>query len=141
IMPFMIVWRIPMSRPTPTSKIQQPIVRNVALCYVRQSVTRNIDDRTSPERQRANIQAACDRYGWVAEWYEDASGHKSATKEENRPAWIALKSRLKDGDVVAIVVNEQSRAMRNAWRAIKLFEELPAYGVKLHLAGLDRTID
>jgi DNA invertase Pin-like site-specific DNA recombinase len=130
-----------MSRPTPTSKIQQPTVRNVALCYVRQSVTRNIDDRTSPERQRANIQAACDRYGWVAEWYEDASGHKSATKEENRPAWIALKSRLKDGDVVAIVVNEQSRAMRNAWRAIKLFEELPAYGVKLHLAGLDRTID
>jgi DNA invertase Pin-like site-specific DNA recombinase len=130
-----------MSRPTSTSKPQQPIVRNVALCYVRQSVTRNIDDRTSPERQRANIQAACDRYGWVAQWYEDASGHKSATKEENRPAWIALKSRLKDGDVVAIVVNEQSRAMRNAWRAIKLFEELPAYGVKLHLAGLDRTID
>ncbi|MBK8139413.1 MAG: hypothetical protein IPK52_26970 [Chloroflexi bacterium] len=31
--------------------------------------------------------------------------------------------------------------MRNAWRAIKLFEELPAYGVKLHLAGLDRMID
>ncbi|MBK8139495.1 MAG: recombinase family protein [Chloroflexi bacterium] len=127
--------------PRPTPKSSQPTVRNVALCYVRQSVTRNADDRTSPERQRANIQTACDRYGWKAEWYEDASGHKSATKEENRPAWIALKTRLKDGDVVAIVVNEQSRAMRNAWRAIKLFEELPAYGVKLHLAGLDRTID
>lgn len=100
--------------PRPTPKSTEPISRNVALCYVRQSVTRNADDRTSPERQRANIQTACNRYGWTAEWYEDASGHKSATKEENRPAWIALKSRLKDGDVVAIVVNEQSRAMRNA---------------------------
>ncbi len=31
--------------------------------------------------------------------------------------------------------------MRNAWRAIKLFEELPHYGVVLHLASIDRTID
>ncbi len=54
--------------PRPASKSSQPTERNVALCYVRQSVTRNIDDRTSPERQRANIQAACDRYGWMAEW-------------------------------------------------------------------------
>jgi len=141
VLPFVIAWRISMPHPASTSKPQQSVVRNVALCYVRQSVTRNLDDRTSPERPRANIQAAYDRYGWVAEWYENASGHKSATKEENRPAWIALKSRLKDGDVVAIVVNEQSCAMRNVWRAIKLFEGLPAYVVKLHLAGLDRTID
>lgn len=53
----------------------------------------------------------------------------------------ALKARLNDPDVAALVVNEQSRAMRNAWRAIKLFEEQPAYGVVLHLASLDRTID
>ncbi|MBZ0284284.1 MAG: recombinase family protein [Anaerolineae bacterium] len=115
--------------------------RNVALCYVRLSVTRDASDLTSPERQRANIKAACDKYGWIPEWYEDAKGHKSATKEENRPEWLLLKSRLKDDDVVAVVVNEQSRAMRNAWRAIKLFEELPHYGVKLHLASIDRTID
>lgn len=115
--------------------------RTVALCYIRLSVTKNASDLTSPERQRANIQAACDRNGWIPEWYEDAKGHKSATKEENRPEWTALKTRLNDPDVAALVVNDQSRAMRNAWRAIKLFEELPSYGVKLHLAAVDRTID
>lgn len=115
--------------------------RKVALCYIRLSVTKETSDLTSPERQRANIEAACRKYDWTPEWYEDAKGHKSATKEENRPAWQELKTRLKDADVAALVVNEQSRAMRNAWRAIKLFEELPAYGVVLHLAALDRTID
>ncbi|MBZ0282518.1 MAG: recombinase family protein [Anaerolineae bacterium] len=118
-----------------------PVERTVALCYVRLSMTKDASDLTSPERQRANILRACEKYGWTPEWYEDAKGHKSATKEENRPAWVALKTRLTDPDVVAIVVNEQSRAMRNAWRAIKLFEELPNYGVKLHLATIDRTID
>src|SRR5258706_12080642 len=122
-------------------KPNQKIERNVALCYVRLSVTKDASDLTSPERQRASIQAACEKHGWTPEWYEDAKGHKSATKEENRPAWLALKERLKDPDVFAVVVNEQSRAMRNAWRAIKLFEELPGYGIVLHLATLDRTID
>jgi DNA invertase Pin-like site-specific DNA recombinase len=124
-----------MSRYTP------PVIRNTALCYVRLSVTRDATDLTSPERQKANIQEACNRNGWTPEWYEDTTGHKSGTKEANRPAWLKLKSRLQDADVVAVVVNEQSRAMRNAWRAIKLFEELPHYGVKLHLAAIDRTID
>src|SRR3712207_687237 len=102
-----------------------PVERNVALCYVRLSQTKNKSDLISPERQRANIELACQKYGWVPEWYADTTGHKSATKEHNRPAWLALKERLNHPDVVAIVVNEQSRAMRNAWRAIKLFEELP----------------
>ena len=31
--------------------------------------------------------------------------------------------------------------MRNAWRAIRLFEDLPAFGVVLNLASIDRTID
>ncbi|MBK9745758.1 MAG: recombinase family protein [Chloroflexi bacterium] len=117
------------------------VERKIALCYIRLSVTKDASDLTSPERQRANIDAACRKYGWIPEWYEDAKGHKSATKEENRPAWQALKTRLGDPDVAALVVNEQSRAMRNAWRAIKVFEELPGQGVVLHLAALDRTID
>ena len=115
--------------------------RTVALCYVRLSFTKDANDLTSPERQKANLLRACEKHGWTPEWYEDVQGHKSATREHNRPAWEALKTRLKDPDVAALVVNEQSRAMRNAWRAIKLFEELPAYGVVLHLAALDRTID
>lgn len=125
----------------PRKSRSSSVVRNVALCYVRFSVTKDSSDLTSPERQRANIQAACNKYGWIPEWYEDTIGHKSATKEDNRPAWLALKMRLTDSDVVALVVNEQSRAMRNAWRAIKLFEELPSYNVVLHLAASDRTLD
>lgn len=118
-----------------------PIERKVALCYIRLSLTKDTSDLTSPQRQRANILAACEKNGWIPEWFEDTKGHKSATKEENRPSWLALKLRLRDPDVAALVVNEQSRAMRNAWRAIKLFEELPVYGVVLHLAALGRTID
>lgn len=125
----------------PRKSQQAPVSRTVALCYVRLSVTKDASDLTSPERQEANIRAACDKHGWTPEWYRDIVGHKSATKEANRPKWLELKSRLQDADVAALVVNEQSRAMRNAWRAIKLFEELPGYGVKLHLASLDRTID
>jgi DNA invertase Pin-like site-specific DNA recombinase len=118
-----------------------PIERKTALCYVRLSVNKNGRDDTSPERQKANILRACEKHGWIPEWFEDTTGHKSATKEQNRPAWLALKARLNDPDVAAIVVNEQSRAMRNAWRAIKLFEELPDYGVVLYLAGAERAID
>jgi hypothetical protein len=51
--------------------------RHVALCYIRQSYTRDANDTNSPQRQRANIQAVCDRYGWTPEWYVDAEGHKS----------------------------------------------------------------
>jgi len=57
----------------------------VALCYVRQSFTRDEDDKNSPERQRANIEAVVKRKGWTMEWYEDVGGHKSARKEQNRP--------------------------------------------------------
>ena len=118
-----------------------PNERKTALCYVRFSAHRASHDKTSLERQKANILRACEMNGWIPEWFEDTTGHKSATKEQNRPAWIALKTRLNDPDVAAIVVNEQSRAMRNAWRAIKLFEELPDYGVVLYLAGAQRALD
>lgn len=117
------------------------IERKVALCYVRQSVTQRNDDMKSPERQRAILQSYCERHGWIPEWFEDASGHKSATKEDNRPAWLALKERMTCDDVAAIVVYDQSRAMRKAWRILKMFEELPDYGVQLHLAALDKAID
>ncbi|MBN8595531.1 MAG: recombinase family protein, partial [Anaerolineae bacterium] len=69
--------------------------RTVALCYVRLSFTKDANDLTSPERQKANLLRACEKHGWTPEWYEDVQGHKSATREHNRPAWEALKTRLK----------------------------------------------
>ena len=49
----------------------------VALCYIRQSYTRDGDDQNSPERQRSNIERICQENGWKPEWYVDADGHKS----------------------------------------------------------------
>ncbi len=56
------------------------VERKLALCYVRLSWTRNKSDLTSPERQRAIIEAVCQKNGWIPEWYEDAKGHKTAPR-------------------------------------------------------------
>ena len=117
--------------------------RTIALCYVRQSVTMSDNDEPeqtdthpdvplskkkrgpdndSPERQRANIQALCNRKGWIPKWFIDAEGHKSGRQEKNRPGWLALKSHLDDPDVVAIVANDLSRLHRRGWRVGQLIE-------------------
>jgi hypothetical protein len=63
------------------------VQRSVALCYVRQSYTRagEPDDQNSPERQRANIQAVCDKNGWLPEWYEDVGGHTQVRPHREAP--------------------------------------------------------
>lgn len=113
----------------------------IALCYVRLSRTKSLQDFTSVERQRENILSACQKYGWIPEWYEDAEGHKSAMTEANRPNWMALRARLSDPDITVVVVNDQSRAMRNTLLAMRFFEQLARYDVKLHLAAQDSTLD
>ncbi len=126
---------MPRKNPAPS------IPRTVALCYIRQSFTRDSSDMNSPERQRANCQAVCDRYGWIPEWYQDVDGHKSGTHEKNRPQWLALKSRLEDPDVVALVANDLSRVHRKIWRVGNLLDMLDEYGVRLVLAAPGREID
>lgn len=116
-------------------------IRNTALCYVRQSWTKSPDDISSPQRQQDIIRAYCEKFGWDMEWFIDADGHKSGRGEENRAEWMRLKGRLKDADVIALVVYDQSRVMRNVWRAGRLFEELPQYGVQLHIASNGRVVD
>jgi DNA invertase Pin-like site-specific DNA recombinase len=117
------------------------VQRTIALCYVRLSMTRDESDLNSPERQRANIQAECDRRGWVTEWYEDAEGHRSGTKEENRPGWLALKARLGDPDVIAVVANDLSRLHRKGWRVGSLLDFLEQHHVGLVLAAPGRNLD
>lgn len=115
--------------------------RTVALCYVRLSLTRDESDLNSPERQRANIRTECERRGWTPEWYEDVEGHKSGAREENRPGWLALKARLGDPDVVAVVANDLSRLHRKGWRVDSLLDFLEQHQVGLVLAAPGRTID
>lgn len=120
---------------------QDEPTRNTALCYVRQSLTRDGKDKDSPERQRANITAYCERMGWQPEFYEDAEGHKTGTKEANRPGWLSLKARLSDPDVTALVANDLSRLHRKGWRVGDLIDYLDTKGVTLVLAAPGREID
>lgn len=121
-----------------SSKIIQA---KVALCYIRQSVTRDENDTGSPERQRANITAVCEKNGWLPEWYEDAEGHRSGRDIKNRPGWLALSSRIEDPDVVALVANDLARLHRKGWRVGDMIEHLEHNGVALVLAAPGREVD
>ncbi len=145
-----------------------PRERNVALCYVRLSVApraskladrnkakrnkvrptkskRNTLDLSemldSPERQRANIQAACDKRGLIPEFHEDVDGHRSGTSEKNRPGWLALKQRLNDPDVAAVVANDLSRLHRKSARMSDLLDVLAENDIALILAAPGREVD
>ncbi|HMN12626.1 MAG TPA: recombinase family protein, partial [Bellilinea sp.] len=126
---------------SPKKKRPTPEQNNIALCYVRQSFTRDDDDKNSPERQRANIERVCQENNWVPEWYEDAEGHKSARKVQNRPGWLALEKRLGDEDVAALVANDLARLHRKGWRVGDLIERLERYNVALVLAAPNRHVD
>ncbi|CAG0937613.1 hypothetical protein TFLX_06558 [Thermoflexales bacterium] len=118
-----------------------PVSRTVALCYIRLSLTRDESDLDSPERQRANILAACQKHGWTPEWYEDTDGHRSGTNEKNRPGWLALKARLGDPDVAAVVANDLARLHRKGWRVGSLLDYLDEHRVGLVLAAPGRDFD
>ena len=114
----------------------------IALCYIRQSFTRDNNDLNSPERQRANIQAVCDREGWSPLWFIDAEGHKSGRYEKNRPEWLRLKDHISDPGVVAVVANDLARLHRKAWRVGRLVDEvLEPAGIRLVLAAPGRQLD
>ncbi|MCC6973582.1 MAG: recombinase family protein [Anaerolineae bacterium] len=125
----------------PAKKSTLPVSRTVALCYVRLSLSRDESDLDSPERQRANISAACEKHGWTPEWYEDTDGHRSGTNEKNRPGWLALKARLGDPDVAAVVANDLARLHRKGWRVGSLLDYLEEHRVGLVLAAPGRDFD
>ncbi len=114
----------------------------IALCYIRQSFTRDPNDMNSPERQRANIQAFCDHEQWTPVWFVDAEGHKSGRFEKNRPEWLRLKTHITDPGIVAVVANDLARLHRKAWRVGRLVDdELEPNGVRLILAAPGRQLD
>ena len=115
--------------------------RTVALCYVRRSWVKDAKDMVSPEIQRRNIERICEAHEWTPEWYEDAEGHKSGMYEKNRPGWLALKARLADGDVAALVANDLSRLHRKGWRIGDLLDFVDQHGIKLLLADPTKHID
>ena len=146
--------------------ILQPVERNIALAYVRLSNAprvekdesrkskrlnpRNklrrkrfevVNELDSPERQRANIEAVCAKRGLKIEWFEDVDGHRSGTSEKNRPGWLALKKRLADPDVAAVVANDLSRLHRKSARVSDLLDMLEENDTDLILAAPGREVD
>ncbi|NJL55547.1 recombinase family protein [bacterium] len=113
----------------------------LALCYIRQSYTRDSEDTDSPERQRANIQLVCDQHQLTPEWYSDVGGHRSGTSEDNHPGWLALKERLWDAEVVAVVANDLSRLHRNIAGLSTLIDVLEQRKITLYLAASRTSID
>ncbi len=124
-----------------SKKKRSPVKPTVALCYIRQSYSRDEDDGNSPERQRSNIELVCERNNWIPEWYIDVGGHRSGTSEDKRPQWLALKKRLNDPDVVAVVANDLSRLHRNLARLSLLIETLEKHEINLVLAATNSDID
>ena len=115
--------------------------RTIALCYIRKSWTRDEKDAISPERQRKNIQIACDAHGWIPEWFQDTDGHRSGMHEKNRPEWLRLKGRLGDPDVVALVANDLARLHRKGWRIGDLLDFVSQHGITLFIADPERQMD
>lgn len=89
--------------------------RDLALIYIRRSRIKIGETTVSPERQLANCKRICEERQWRSEIFQDAEEgkHFSGRSEEGRPAWAALKARLADDDVVAVVVNSLDRATRS----------------------------
>jgi hypothetical protein len=61
--------------------------------------------------------------------------------EKNRPGWLALKARLGDPDVIALVANDLSRLHRKGWRVGDLLDFVEQHDIKLVLADPRRQID
>ena len=125
------------SKPT----LVKRLLRQTALCYIRQSYTRDADDLNSPDRQRANIENVCKANSWTTEWYTDAEGHKSGRYEANRPGWLALKQRIGDPDVVAVIANDFSRLHRKLARMSDLLDNCERLDVRLVQAAPGRDFD
>ena len=109
--------------------------RHLALCYVRQSYTRDEADRNSADRQQANALALCAQRGWTPLLFVEADGHRSASGEENRPEWLRLKDWLTYPQVVAVVANDPSRLYRKMWRMGSFLETLDSVQVQLLFAS------
>ena len=107
------------------------VERKTALIYIRQSVTKDENDKASPDRQRLLAEARVKEARWEAEWYEDTEGHKSGRFVNNRPGWLELKKRMADPDVAAIVAYDLARLHRKGWRIGDLLDQLEELGVAL----------
>jgi DNA invertase Pin-like site-specific DNA recombinase len=123
----------------PYLKPETATERTVALCYLRKSIVRSGVDYASIELQRAGIADFCLKRGWTPEWFEDAEGHSSGRHETGRPAWLRLKRRVDDPDVVAVVGYKFDRLGRSVKDLNNFIQYCISHGVGVQT--VDGTIN
>jgi DNA invertase Pin-like site-specific DNA recombinase len=84
-------------------------------------------DYVSIENQRLYVEAEAERRGFVCEWYEDVD--RSGRTESIRPRWLALKRRVSDADVAAVLVYRLDRAARSVHDISAFIKDCDRHGV------------
>lgn len=62
------------------------MTRHILLAYRRKSLVRTDSDRISPARQTKAVEGRAIADDLTCEWYEDVDGHRSARRNQRRPA-------------------------------------------------------
>ncbi len=117
--------------------IQKQPSRRIALCYARKSVVRSGVDYVSIENQHAFVEAEAERRGFVCEWFEDVD--RSGRTERHRHGWLALKRRIADTDVAAVIVYRLDRAARSMQDISAFIKECDQHSVAFITA--DNAVD
>jgi hypothetical protein len=115
--------------------------KKIALCYVRKTKTDGSYTYSSPEVQRAHLQAVCDENDWIPEWYEEVQSHLDAINEINRPTWTRLMARLGDSNIVAIVIDDLSLVHSKGYNFYSTLKALSQFSSKLVFADPPRQLD
>ncbi|MFF0481526.1 recombinase family protein [Streptomyces sp. NPDC004435] len=99
--------------------------------YARQSKARSDTSEASPDAQVAAGQALADGRGWeVVHVFKDV-GRSGWDPDVVRPAFEALLSAVRAGEVDVVVVSELSRLTRKGARdALEIDDEFKKYGVR-----------
>lgn len=113
--------------------------------FVKEVLTRLTPKRETFQRLLSEAAAADTQpdpeYAAQVEWYADTTGHKSGRYEKNRPDWLALKARIGDPDVIAIIANDLSRLHRKLSRLSDLLDLIDEHHMELILAAPGRELD
>lgn len=121
---------------------KKTIERNIALCYLRNSVlSEDLTDKsgkaginsTTINRQRDNTGEVCRKRDWIPEFYIDAG--KSGRGTDERVDWQRLEQDLENPRVVAVVANDLSRLHRNSLNTQLFIKKLQERDIKLVLVN------
>ncbi|MFD3333338.1 recombinase family protein [Streptomyces sp. NPDC058700] len=103
-----------------------------AVSYIRQSKRREDDSRASPMAQHERCASLIASKGWSEAGHFEDVGKSGWDPSIHRPGFEEMMTAVRGGHVDAVVVFSLSRlTRRGALEAMRIIEELDAYGVRL----------